>query len=501
MSAETASRASWQRSALLIVIVVFCVVLTLHAELSRFNLDEYGDMTENYAWGALWQWGYFKHPPFFGWLVAAWFAVFPHVDILYYVFASLNVGVALLCMWRIARRYGDADFQLFVILAAILIPPFSFQAIKYNASSAMTPIWAATFLFYLRGLEKRRLFDAAMLGLLAAAGMLTKYYTAVLLLGLLAHALLDRQARSVLFSGFGLVTVLVAVVAFAGHLRWLIANDFMPITYAAEQGDGLAIDFFLSLIVFLAGIVVYLLPALVLALVLRSRGDGYPPVWTPAIISLRNSVEGRALLAFAVLPTVFTIALGFAAGAELSVVWALPVFVPLVILVGLLLPPDLLARNMRRALTIIAIYGAVLLVSAPIYKEAVRGSTRQSLTVPVMVMAQTLDRSWQELAGGADGPVIAGEPLLANGMSFYSRYHALALEANSYEIAKGYLAADEIERRGMIVICRQGDAKCVDLTDTLLAGRSDAVPLFFTLTGFDGKRQWPFTGRLLRPRG
>lgn len=494
-------RQNWQTMALFVTIAVFTIVLTLHADWSRFNLDEWGDMPENYAWGVLWQWGYFKHPPFFAWAVAVWFSVMPHTDLAYYAFASLNVAVTLLFLWRIAKRYGDANYQLFVILAAVLIPPLSFQAIKYNANSAMTPVWAAVFLFYLRGLERQRWYDAVLLGALTGVAMLTKYHSAVLVFALLIHALVDRDARSILLSGFGLITALASIAVFAGHAIWLFENDFRPITYAASQGDGSWGLIIMSLVIFLAGMAVYLLPALGLAILLRTPRDGYSLVWTERLSHLKDTVTGRALIAFGVLPTILTIVLAFAVGADLSVVWVLPLYVPLLLLVGLLLPADLIARNLPRGLVVVGIYMAALLVAAPLYKESIRDSDIRNMTVPVARMSAALDKFWVENAGDVPGFVVAGEPILANSMSFYSRYHPLTLEANSLDIAKSYMDQDEIDRRGLMVVCRAGDAGCLSIMATLTQGKTDTASLSFNVEGFDGKRQWPFVVTMVKPQG
>lgn len=493
-------RAQWQNRAIIGLIFIFAVFLTLHAQLSRFNLDEYGDMTENYAWGMLWQWGYFKHPPLFGWLAAAWFLIFPHQDIYYYAFSALNAAVALFFLWRIARRYGDVNYQLFVIVAAMMIPPFCFQAIKYNANTAMTPLWAAGFLFYLRGLEGKRLGDAVMLGLIAGLSMLTKYYSVIFLLALLAHALYDRTARAILWSPFGLVAAVTSILVFSGHLIWLLGNDFLPVRYAAEQGDGSTLDFFASIPGFAIGIIGYMLPALTLALLMRNRADGYPPFWLDRVQALTRTTKGRALIAFAVLPAILTVILGFAATAQLSVVWALPIFSPMVLVCGLLLPADLLARNSRRIVIVAGVFFAILLISAPIYKESVRSTDRAYLTVPAQAVTEELDRLWAQYGEGARGAVLAGEPFLANTVSFYSRYSPLTLEANSLEIARPYMDRAEIDRRGFMVICRAEDAACGEIAQEVIGTRTDTVKIPFAVAGFDDVRQWHFDVVIGPPR-
>ena len=59
------------------------------------NLDSYADMLENYAWSQAWDWGTHKHPPFFAWVVGAWFAVFPQTDWAYRLLSYTNVAVGL----------------------------------------------------------------------------------------------------------------------------------------------------------------------------------------------------------------------------------------------------------------------------------------------------------------------------------------------------------------------------------------------------------------------
>lgn len=486
--------------AMLLFIGAFIVALTLHATLSRVNLDGYGDMAENYAWGVLWQWGYFKHPPLFGWLVAGWFSLFPKTDVSYYLFASLNAAATLVFIWRIAARYGSKNYQMFVVLAAIVVPALSFQAIKYNANTAMTPIWAAVFLFYLRGLEKQRLVDAVILGLLATAAMLTKYYSAVLLVTLLIHAIADAEARKILLSKFGAVAAAVSIVAFVPHFIWLINNDFLPIIYADEQGDGGIKSFVVALFKFLLGVVAYMLPALLLAGLTRRRGDGHPLFWWASIDELKRSVEGRALLYFGGLTIPVTIIFAALAGADLSVVWAIPVFLSIVVLFGKLVPPQALEQRLSGALLVGVLYLVVIVAIAPFLKGQLSDRGGYNKTMPLAQMSAVLDDYWTKYGGGSDNFVIGGESLLANSYNFYSRHKAITLENNSFEIAKGYMDRQSFDHRGFILICQQNDRSCFDMVNGLRGTRTDAFVIDFKVPDFKGAKVWEFRAILARPQ-
>ena len=68
------------------------------------NLDSYNDMLENYAWAQTFEWGTFKHPPLFAWVVGAWFSVFPNADWAYRLLAYTNVAVGLWGVAVLARQ-------------------------------------------------------------------------------------------------------------------------------------------------------------------------------------------------------------------------------------------------------------------------------------------------------------------------------------------------------------------------------------------------------------
>ncbi|TCL73540.1 glycosyltransferase family 39 protein [Rhizobium sp. BK251] len=481
------------------LIVLFVIALTLHADWSRNNLDRYGDMVENYAWGVLWQWGYYKHPPFFGWLTAAWFEIFPRRDWAYFLFSSLNAGLALFVLWRIAARYGDAKFRLLAVLCAMVLPSFTFLAIKYNANSAMTPIWGALFLFYLRGIERQRLVDAAILGLLAGIAMLTKYHSAALLMALLLHALFDREIRPILLSTFGLVVLGTFLAVIAGHVVWLANNEFLPIVYASEQGDGSVADAASSTARFVVSLVVYSLPALLIVFLMR--GMGRHRRGSISFISLQNlwsSAEGRALLAFAFLPTVVTIFLGFAVDAELSAVWALPFFTPLAILIALLVPRTALESRVHLSTIAVVIFLAVIVVTAPLIKYLTRDENHAHFAAPTEQMIAKLDALWLQYGGGSLHPYVAGDVFSANAAAFYSAYKPRIIEGNSVEYSKAYLSAEKLRQRGLILVCMEPDAPCSDVIN--LVGIDRATRASFDLPGYDGQSQWHFTVWMVPPQ-
>lgn len=477
----------------LLLIGLFVVALTLHGYLSRPGLDRHGDMYENYAWGVLWQWGYFKHPPFFAWETAAWFLVFPKTDFFYYVLAGINAGVALVALWRIAVRFGGPAFQILVLALAMVMPPISFIGLNFNANAAMTPVWALLFLFYLRGIEHGRLGDAVAIGVFGGIAMLTKYHSVVMLAALLIHALTDAPVRRLLLSRFGLVATLSFAAVVTPHLLWLFGNDFLPITYAAHQEDGEGPNLADSLL-FLVTPLGYSALSFLIARSMRDLRDRFPVVPVDQVRGLWNRPEGRALVHFAVWPLVLTILLGFVADAQLSAVWGVPFYTAYAVIIALLVPPSYYEPRLRRAIGAILLFCAILVGIAPFWYRYELTLDAGYYNAPLPEIAAEVGHLWQD-AGGSPGAVVFGQVALANAISFYSDLGLIALEADSFDVARHYMTPEDAQQRGMIGLCLHGDAACTERVKAIMPAAMQ--PQNFVVQG--RSRLWSFDIWLLKP--
>src|SRR5258708_31702287 len=109
-----------------------------------------------------------------------------------------------------------------------LVPFYNFHALKFNAYTVMTPLWALTTWWFLRSYETRKPTYAVLAGLAAAAAMLGKYWSIMLLLGLGIAALADPRRRVYLRSCAPWLTIVAGLAGVAPHLVWLYANGSKP---------------------------------------------------------------------------------------------------------------------------------------------------------------------------------------------------------------------------------------------------------------------------------
>src|SRR5215475_13872582 len=256
------------------VLLGYVALWTLYGLLAKAGQDIHADMSEQVALAREWALGYPKHPPLAMAVVRAWFAVVPAADWAYYLLAMANAGLALWIIWRLAGRFLDGDKRVVGLALLTLVPFFNFHALKFNVNTVLLPLWAATTLWFLRSFENRRVLDAALAGLCAAAAMYGKYWSIVLLIGLGIAALIDRRRATYFSSPVPWVTIAVGALALVPHVAWLIGSGFAPFSYAVTlHGEGSFESTLAASLGYLAGSIAYVaLPLLLVLLMARPSG-------------------------------------------------------------------------------------------------------------------------------------------------------------------------------------------------------------------------------------
>jgi hypothetical protein len=177
----------------LLLLLAYAAVWSLYGAIAKGSQDLHFDMGEMVALSRENLIGTAKHPPLGSWLVRLWFSVFPLTDWAYYLFAIVVATVGLWVAWKASEQYLDGEKRAVGLALLTLVPLYNFHALKFNANTVLIPFWAATTWWFLRSFESRNLGYAALAGLAAAAAMLGKYWTVVLLAGLVIAAVTDPR--------------------------------------------------------------------------------------------------------------------------------------------------------------------------------------------------------------------------------------------------------------------------------------------------------------------
>ncbi|MCE1237108.1 MAG: glycosyltransferase family 39 protein [Hyphomicrobiales bacterium] len=439
------------------------IVWTLQPMLAHENLADSVDMVENWVWGQEWRLGYWKHPPFFAWVVGAWFAVLPRADWAYYLLAAVNSAVGLAGVFA-ATGVVDADRpdrgrrrRLLGLAGLAITPIWGFLALKFNANAILLAVWPWAAWAFLRALRAPTAGNGAILGLMLAVAMLSKYVSAVVIVGMIVVILLDPRRWTLLRSPAAIAALLVGLVAIAPHAVWMVETEFRTLAYAEHQRAASTGQFLNYLVRLPLSMLLFLAPMIGLTLVALPREQWWA---LKRVFARRASDAGRRhVLDLGVSAFVVTCLLGVWKWAKLSSQWGFPLMWP----AGWLLvsAPGVDDRRIRldRAAAVVALVWAGLLVTAPLV-DAVGVMARTKVHVePRAEIAREANRIWREASGGAPLRIVAGSFDLASNTSFYAPDAPSMLIEFDREKSP-WITPERIAREGVLVVCRLEDPTC-----------------------------------------
>jgi 4-amino-4-deoxy-L-arabinose transferase-like glycosyltransferase len=185
------------------------------------------DCTEAYAWGRQFLFGYGRHPPMTGWIAGVWYRVFPAENWASYALSQVMTGISLVSIYFIGERVLGRRRATLVVFAMMLYPLFiGAKSDHFNNAQVLLAILPLTVWMFLRAYEKPTLGRGIMLGLAAAAAMLTYYSAAFGLFGLALAAVLVPGRRRFFVSPAPYAAVIVFALALIPHVFWLVNNHF-----------------------------------------------------------------------------------------------------------------------------------------------------------------------------------------------------------------------------------------------------------------------------------
>lgn len=444
----------------LLLLAVYALAWTIYGVIAKGSQDIHADMSELVAWARSPALGYLKHPPLAAWLVAAWFEIFPLADWSYYLLAMVTATAGLWVAWRISADYLEAEKRVTALALLTLIPFFNFQALKFNVNTVLIPLWALTTLCFLRSQETRSPLWAALAGASAAAAMLGKYWSIFLLIGLGVAAILDSERARYFRSAAPWITVAVGALLIAPHVIWLVANDFLPFSYA------LAVHQSASSKEVAAGIFKYL-----------AGGAGY--VALPTLLAFACTGFSRAAVVDALLPgsaqrrrvafafwgpLLAPVVLAPIGGIEIDPLWTMSSWT----LLGIVLLSSPLAvirpQPMFGVVTLACAFPFGAVAVAPVVAMAIQGGGVSPLAAHASLLVQPVERAWQETT---DKPlrIVGGE--MAMGLAFYLPG---GVEAVPVFLRSGPWIDDAgLARDGIAIVCRVEDAGCRTIADGFAA--------------------------------
>jgi Dolichyl-phosphate-mannose-protein mannosyltransferase len=437
-------------------IVTHVLIWTLVPWLVRWPGALWDDMLENYAWAQEWQLGYYKHPPFYAWIVGLWFKVFPRAEWTYYLLAAVNVGVGLAGVWKLAGQFLKRDGQLLAVLLLAFMPYYNYMASNFNANTVLLSLWPWTACTFARSLETRSWASGAAFGALAAAGLLSKYYSILLLASCFAASLVHPQVRRYYTSPAPYVAVATAALLFAPHVWWAFANDLPPVKYALSK-TGMQWGYMLGKAggTAVAAIAINAVALGVLMIALRwQRSDALAGLWHRLLARDR-----WWLLILAGGPFLLTLLLGSLGYVKVAITFMIPTVFMMPLVAMLAIEPALTpaaVRGVVRALSLLLL--AALLTAPAIAYGTFRFKVKGAIDVNPLA-ARDAARIWKETFG-LPLRIVSGTEKYSLAQPFYGPDSPSEFSHFRFDEAP-WITAERIGREGLLAICVATDTGCL----------------------------------------
>ena len=435
----------------------YVAVWALYATIAKSSQDIHPDMAEMAIWSRQLSLGTPKHPPLGAWLLHIWFSVFPCSDWAYYLFAMTLSGVSLWITWRISRRYLPPDKSVTGIALLTLVPFYNFFALKFNANAVLTPLWAAATLWFLLSFQTRRLEWAALAGIGAAAAMLGKYWSILLLAAFGLTALIDQGRGRYFRSWAPYISIAVGIVLLMPHVDWMIVNHFRTLNYAFEAHPASYLTAIESAFGFIGGSIVYIAVLIIFTLIVG-------PVSLAAVSDVFwPSQPERQIVAIVFLtPFLLAVLLALLLEVHIEKIWGISMMalLPIVLFSSPLI-------HISRQAGVIAVGAAVvvpaaMLVISPIVAVVVHRIGVDNYQDQYALMARALESAWQKQT---DKPlrIVGSYSSLVNGAAFYINSQPAAFDLYGPAASPSLVDDESIRRDGVAMICPETMYACMQM--------------------------------------
>ena len=225
------------RNIFYIFVAIHLVVWTFIPSITNHNLPL--DTIEALAWGSNLDWGFNKHPPLSAFFPEIFFQIFGPQDWAFYFLSQLFVIISFIIVFKLSLEIlNDKKLALLSVLLLEGIFFYNFTTPEFNVNVCQLPFWALTVFYTWKIFCNKKIdfLDAVLLGVFAAAGILSKYLFIYLLVSidiLFFYLLFIKKDRK--FDFKYLISLEVFLILLVPHIIWLNNNDYITITYGINR--------------------------------------------------------------------------------------------------------------------------------------------------------------------------------------------------------------------------------------------------------------------------
>lgn len=199
--------------------------------------DLFFDEAQYWTWSQDLAFGYFSKPPLIAWTIRATTSLCGDGEACVRAGAPLFYFGTSVVLYFCARELFDETIALASALVFATLPGVSFSSTQISTDVPLLFFYSLAMLSWVKLLKTRDTGWALMLGAAFGFGMLAKYAMIYVLLGVVMHLAVSREARRNISASRALLAAVVAAMIIAPHILWNYRNGFVTVGHTAANAS------------------------------------------------------------------------------------------------------------------------------------------------------------------------------------------------------------------------------------------------------------------------
>ena len=279
------------------------------------------DNLEQLVWVRSLEWGYYKHPPLPTWLLSTVIPIFGYSVFTTYILGAVITCLSLFVYWRLLLNIHGSKFAWIGLLAATCITLYCFRMYYYNHNVILLLCVVLTSYAFYKGITNQKMHWWVLLGLVGAAGMMTKYQYALVIAPIL-YVYLSQKLWRISSVNWGMtISVVIAGILLMPHAYWIFHAESSPINYAMRTSLGAHLSLSKSISWSLLWLVDLLFNRCIPALLFLGVVYWISRKNRIQLISQVDSLDKSYLIAWGVWPIAIMFAMGVLGGVDVQLQW------------------------------------------------------------------------------------------------------------------------------------------------------------------------------------
>ena len=220
---------------LMIIITIVTIVRLISIAVSPLEIS--ADEAQYWLWSNDLKWGYFSKPPIIAWVIFLSTSILGVSEFSIRFFAPILHTITAILIYKLSRDiYGDKNNIAFTsAIVWLSLPIIGVGSFLISTDTPLMLIWTASLLAINYAKDKKRVSMWLFAGSIAGIGMLAKYASIYLPLGIMIWFLLfykDKTYKKLKY----LIFYLLGFVIFASpNLIWNLNNNFNTINHLSDN--------------------------------------------------------------------------------------------------------------------------------------------------------------------------------------------------------------------------------------------------------------------------